>query len=67
MSSNFILRLILAVLLSPLSVALTLGTKNRNPFARDFWINFALMVIPIPGTAIIHALWFISNQNSNPE
>lgn len=65
--SNRTLRLILAVIFSPSSVALTLANKGKNPFSHNFWINFALMIVPIPGTAIIHALWFLSNQGSNPK
>ncbi|HAA27185.1 MAG TPA: hypothetical protein DCE56_05275 [Cyanobacteria bacterium UBA8553] len=62
MSSRLTPRLILAVLISPLSVAYTLRTKDKKPFSRDFWINFALMLVPVPGTAIIHAFWFILNE-----
>lgn len=67
MSKNLIPRLILAVLISPLSVALTLDARGKNPFSHNFWINFALMVVPIPGTAIIHAFWFNFNKDSNPK
>ena len=61
--SSKLIRLILAVPTPPLSVALKLRTKGKKPFSRVFWINCVLLVLPVPGTAIIHAFLFNLNED----
>jgi uncharacterized membrane protein YqaE (UPF0057 family) len=51
-----ILRLVLAVLLPPLGVFLTVGIGSA------FWINIVLTLLGyIPG--IVHAVWVIARNN----
>ncbi len=52
-----ILRIILAIILPPLGVLLTVGLKPA------FWINILLTLLGfLPG--VIHAIWVIAKQDS---
>lgn len=54
-----IIRIILAVLLPPLGVAMQVGVNNKH-----FWINIALTVLGyLPG--VIHAVYIIANVDGS--
>lgn len=50
-----ILRVILAILMPPLGVFLTVG------FGRHFWLNILLSIWYIPG--LVHAIWVIAKKS----
>ena len=58
-TGGLIIRVFIAFFIPPLSVFIALLSKGRNPLSNTFWINFALMALPLsPFFSIIHAIHF---------
>ena len=53
---NDLIRIVIAILLPPLGVFLTVG------LGKDFWINLLLTIFGLYILGVVHAVWIIAKK-----